>query len=100
MIAPLLALFLALPSSQADARSDYGPDSGSVYILERQSGTWVETAKIVPSGGASGDEFGAAVSLVGETLFVGAPGDSGDAGSVYIYERIGGVWLLNSQVLC
>ena len=68
-----------------------GPYSGSVYVFERDAdGIWVQTAKLTPSDGEAGNEFGRDVALRGGVLVVGAPVDDdlGTAsGSAYIFER-------------
>ena len=77
--------------------------SGSVYFYERNpDGGWVFGQKLAPSDGKTGDEFGSAVSISGNTAIIGARRDSG-AGSdgegagaaAYVYERDpDGEWLL------
>jgi hypothetical protein len=45
----------------------------------------VETAKLTASDGTQGDLFGSSVSISGEILVAGAPGDS--SGSTYLFEK-------------
>ena len=62
----------------------------------------IETAKLVPGHGAYGDEFGGTVSLHGGTVIIGAPGadDNGaDSGSAFAFERAGGVWTEQAELL-
>jgi len=64
--------------------------TGSAYVFERQIGGWVETAKLIPSDGASGDWFGFDPAIRGNTVCIGAPRDDDGAantGSVYIFEK-------------
>src|ERR1041385_5866597 len=62
------------------ARND---GAGSAYLFERSNPTsmdWMQTSKIIPSDGASLDEFGSCVSLSGNIAVVGSP-EHGNAGS-------------------
>ncbi|MEO1061322.1 MAG: FG-GAP repeat protein [Actinomycetota bacterium] len=80
------------------ARRANSVNSGGAYIFVRQpGGTWSQTAELGASDGAMGDDFGEAVAIEGDVVIVGAfrEDDRGrDAGSVYIFERVGeGVWV-------
>lgn len=68
---------------------------GAAYVFVHDGTSWVEEAKLTPSDGAAGDDFGHAVSVHGDHVIVGAPGhDSAgaDAGAAYIFVHSGGVW--------
>jgi predicted outer membrane repeat protein len=72
---------------------------GYGWIYERDAVLgWVPRQKITGSDSVADDYFGAPSALVGDTLLVGAPSDttggSGgvDAGSAYLYRRIGNSW--------
>lgn len=75
---------------------DYGTQSGSVYIFERDSGNpnhWNFVKKIAGADTSAGDEFGAWMDLEGDTLIVGAYLDNATAensGSAYVFERNAG----------
>jgi FG-GAP repeat/Bacterial Ig domain len=59
------------------------------------------TAKLAPinlGDGDAGDSFGNAISTDGQTLVVGAMQDNEDRGSVYIFSRIAGEWILKSKL--
>jgi len=75
----------------ADVDDDNDPDSGSAYVFHGESGgNWVEQAKLLASDGATGDEFGRAVSISGNYALIGAweDDDNGyDSGSAYFYYR-------------
>ena len=70
---------------------------GAVYVFERdptRSGSWEETAILLPSDLREDGKFGWEVALDGDTLAVGAPGTNKD-GFVYLFERDAGapgVW--------
>src|SRR5690606_11560931 len=73
---------------------------GAVYIYELDSNDeWVFSQRIVASDGEVGDIFGTAVFLHGNYLFVSSiyddhttPVSISNAGSVYVFEKINGVW--------
>lgn len=71
-------------------------DAGAVYVFLRGASGWVQQAKLVPSEHRAGDNFGARVSLNGETLVVGTPGaDAGgknNAGAAFVFVRTGTTW--------
>ena len=75
---------------------------GVVYIFDRTGSTWPFTSTpLIPGDSASGDSFGYAVDIDGDTLFVGAPfdDDNGSAsGSVYVFTRTGGVWSEQAKI--
>lgn len=66
--------------------------AGAAYVFDRSGTQWVQTAKLSASDAALGDLFGAAVSLDGDTALVGAWSDDSNRGSMYVFERSGGVW--------
>ena len=62
-----------------------------------------ELQKLVPSGSAPGDKFGAAVAIDGDLALVGAPGadapDGTNTGAVYFFRRDGQVWTEEVKVV-
>lgn len=92
-----------------DRNDDSAEDSGAVYVFERKAGAWSQTAYVKAINTQPFAEFGAALALsaAGDTLVVGAPGESnaatgvdGDpwlgavhnAGAVYVYSLANGEW--------
>ncbi len=75
---------------------DNGPDSGAAYVFQRDHGgadAWGQVAKLLAPGGTENDFFGAAVSIDGDTLLVGAYfAEVGgvEAGLAYVFERNAG----------
>jgi FG-GAP repeat len=73
-----------------------GANAGAAYVYERGVSGWVEVAKLTASNAAPGDQFGDAVAMSADTILVGAEfadtAQGVDSGSVYVFERIGGVW--------
>jgi len=82
-------------------------DSGAVYVYILEGSRWVQEAYIKASNTGAGDHFGASVAIDGDTLVIGAPGESSsvqgidnnqdndsapEAGAVYVFERDGATW--------
>jgi hypothetical protein len=64
-------------------------NQGAVYVFQNPSGTWSETAKIVPSAPVAGGQFGESLAVDGTTLAVGATTSSPmppAAGAVYLFD--------------
>ncbi len=77
-------------------------DAGSAYIFVRSGGVWTQQAKLVASDSEAIDRFGFSVSLAGDVAVVGAFGDHyagfDDAGSAYVFRRVGGIWSQESKL--
>ncbi|MCA9247015.1 MAG: hypothetical protein KDA42_07870 [Planctomycetales bacterium] len=74
-----------------------GTSAGAAYVFRFDGEAWSFQQKLLADDGASNDRFGTAVSVVGNTIAVGAPQDDDlmiglDIGSVYVYERNGSDW--------
>jgi len=87
---------LAAVGSALDSTAAAG--AGAVHIFRRVGTIWVpEGPPLFASDAAANDEFGSSVSLDGDFLAVGAPGDNlgatVDTGSIYIFRRSLGTWL-------
>jgi MYXO-CTERM domain-containing protein len=71
-------------------------NQGSAYVFVRSGGVWTQQAKLSASDGVGGDNFGAAVSVSGDTIVVGAHyhaiGANVDQGEAYVFVRSGVVW--------
>jgi hypothetical protein len=86
-----------------DDEDPNGGDAGSAYAFTRSNGQWTQQAKLLPTDGDSGDWFGWAVALDGETGLVGAPGDEDpngrSAGSAYVFTRSNGQWAQETKLV-
>ncbi len=86
----------AVGSDSIDENGNDAPDMGAAYIFTRSGENWTQQAKIEPEDGIEDDNFGNAVSVVGERVVVGASakdiGSKENAGKVYSYYRNGDKW--------
>lgn len=98
------------------ADNDDANNAGAVYVFRRNGDTWQQEAYLKASNGDANDQFGFSVAVDGDTLVVGAPGESSSAagiggganeqanntlvvaGAAYVFERSGGVWQQTSYV--
>lgn len=64
-------------------------NAGAAYIFRRVGTVWAEQSQVVPSNGATGDNFGRSAAASGDKVIVGAYNDDNtggvDAGSAYVY---------------
>ena len=76
-------------------------DQGSAYVFTRSGATWTQQARVTE--GVSGDSFGSAVAIDGNSIIVGAvDADEGsvvDRGAAYVFTRSGTTWTLQSRLL-
>ena len=86
-----------------DQTNNDAPGSGAVYIFERTGDAWAQTAYLKASNADAGDFFGTSLAIQGDTLIVGAYGESSGsadptdnsasaAGAAYVFQRQAGVW--------
>ena len=82
---------------------DKNENQGSAYVFIRGATTWAQQAQITAPDGATGDEFGSAVALSGDTALVGAAHDdveaNADQGSAYVFTRSEKEWQLQQQLI-
>lgn len=72
-----------------------GSDAGAAYVFVRMDGVWTQQQKLLASDAAADDHFGASISVSGESVIVGSPGNdkkSADAGAAYVFVRSAGAW--------
>ncbi|MCB2156279.1 FG-GAP repeat protein [bacterium] len=74
---------------------DYGMNSGSVRVFTRSGEEWTEAARLSASDGFWYERFGHSISISGDTMIVGAPGDlvwGSGSNSAYVFVRSDGEW--------
>jgi hypothetical protein len=86
--------WLSLSGDAALVGAPYGMSAagqtGVAYIFERNLGgidAWGQAARLEPETGEFDDQFGACLSLDGDTAAVGSFGANADLGAVYLYDR-------------
>jgi len=81
---------------------DNGSDSGSVYIFTGSGASWTQRTKLTASDGAQDDQLGyGTVSIDGDTVVVGSPGDDdlgAESGSVYVFTGSGASWVEQAKL--
>ncbi|MEP7284192.1 MAG: putative Ig domain-containing protein [Chloroflexota bacterium] len=65
---------------------------GVAYVFVNDGITWSQQQKLTASDGATGDYFGIAVALAGDTVVVGAESRSNGIGAAYLFARSGTTW--------
>jgi hypothetical protein len=86
----------------AEGHDASGDAAGAVYIFVRTGEVWTQQAKLLALDGSAGDLFGFSVDLDGDSAIVGALFDDAlgvNAGSAYVFERSGGIWLQAAKLL-
>src|SRR5574341_683536 len=77
-------------------------NQGSAYIFKRSGSKWKQQQKLTAFDGASGDLFGHAVALYGNTVVAGAVKDNIGAnstqGSAYVFARSGSTWTYQQKL--
>ncbi|MCG6168932.1 putative Ig domain-containing protein [Leptospira sp. FAT2] len=67
-------------------------NSGAAQIFTRVGTTWTREAFLKASNANASDQFGVSVGISGNTVIVGAFGQSANEGAAYIFERTGNNW--------
>jgi hypothetical protein len=88
----------------ANPQSDDAIDSGAAYVFRRGDAGWQEEAYLKAANLGASDLFGASVAIDGDTVAVGATGESSssaslpadngarNSGAVYVFQRTGTAW--------
>ena len=75
-------------------RADGFADAGAVYVFDRVGDTWEQSAKLTGAPGQDGQLFGWNAVIRGDTIVVGANGDTAGLGGVtYVFQRVNEQWL-------
>jgi len=84
----------------APGDDDAATDAGAAYVYRYDGASWLLEAKLLASGGASGDGCGSAVGVFGGVVAVGCSGDDDlgtDSGSVFVYHYTGAGWAFKAH---
>lgn len=75
---------------------------GAAYVFEASGSSWSQVAKLEDVAGELQDFFGESVAIDDGKVVVGAPGDDDNgiqSGSVFVFQRTGGTWSLDAQLV-
>ena len=90
-----------------DQSNNSAPNSGAAYVFVRDETNWSQQAYLKASNTRPGGQFGCSIAISGETILVGAYGDSSgaagvngnqsdtsmpSAGAAYVFARNGTIW--------
>ena len=90
-----------------DQTNDNAHASGAAYVFVRSGSTWSQQAYLKASNTQASDGFGSSVAVSGDTVVVGASGESSNAtgingnqadnsasgaGAAYVFKRSGSTW--------
>ncbi len=80
-----------------------GFSKGAAYVYTRSGSSWSLQQRLQPAGMAGSALFAESVSIVGDTLAVGASGDNSTrgfaTGAVYTFQRAGNLWSQNAKLI-
>ena len=85
----------------AQGDNDEGFQTGAAYVFRRNGTTWTEEQKLKASDAAADSAFGLSVALSGQTVAIGAPGESSGAlssGAVYVFVNDGTSWQQQGKI--
>ncbi|MFW5444573.1 MAG: Ig-like domain-containing protein [Methylococcaceae bacterium] len=95
------------PGVNGDQDNNFARDSGAAYVFTRSGSAWTQQAYLKASNAAANHFFGESVTISGDTLVVGARGESsnstgvngeqnntaaGASGAAYVFIRDGETW--------
>lgn len=73
--------------------------AGSVYVYHQTGATWTQQTKLLASDGAANDRFGFCVDYKDDIAMIGAPGDEGYTGAVYVFTHTGNTWFEQQKLV-
>lgn len=66
---------------------------GAAFVYFKNGTSWTYQATLLAPDGESFDQFGYSVSVIFNTVIIGAPGDDSDKGAAYVFQRnVEGNW--------
>jgi hypothetical protein len=82
----------------ARQEDDKGGNAGAAYVFVRSGTTWTQQQKLLSDDSATGDGFGTAVAVSGDSALIGAPRND-NSGSAYIFLRSGTTWTEQQELV-
>ncbi len=88
----------------AAGRADIGgaQRAGALYVYDYQNNNWEFSTKLVASDFSSEAKMGmnpTSLDVDGNTIVGGAPGENAWTGSVYVFNRVAGVWTETQKIM-
>ena len=95
--------FIGTPNDSYDIDGDSIEEAGvgSVYVFQLSDGSWSEVSKLQTSDAHEGQDFGADISVSGDTVIIGARKDNEvaeGAGAGYVFTRSGNSWTQQAKL--
>ena len=72
---------------------------GSGYVFVRSGDSWIRQQRLTANDADSGDGFGKAVDIEGETVIVGASEHNNSTGAAWVFSRSGTVWTEQGELV-
>ena len=69
-----------------------------VFALALASPAAAIEARLTAVDGGAGSTLGRSVASDGDTLVLGAPGDNGGRGSIYVFQRLVDTWAVTAKL--
>ena len=95
-----LGWVVAIDGDMAVVAADASPES--VYLFQHDpkgpEESWIQRARLTPSDSPMNADYGDAISIDGDSVFVGAPRDGTDAGAAYAIDVVSAD--CNGNILC
>jgi hypothetical protein len=77
----------------------YTTGPGLAYVFAQDgAGAWLQSYSLQGSSSAALDDFGRATAVDGDTVWIGAPGQSGAIGRAYAFDLVAGSWIESFSV--
>ncbi len=71
---------------------------GAAYVFVRSGSSWIQQQKLTAVDGIANEEFGTSVSIDGDTLVVGSPGDEAARGTAFVFSQSAGTWSFQQKI--
>lgn len=91
---------LVVGAPEGNETPPYAPN-GVAYVFRRSGSTWVQEARLLPTGESSGSGFGVCVAISDTFIACGAETDyerAPTSGAVFVFERNGEEWTATAKL--
>jgi hypothetical protein len=73
--------------------------TGEVFFYEFDGSNWQANGSHAPGNASPGDAFGGVLSINSGWLAAGVPAHNSATGKVYLYQKLGGTWILDQELV-